>query len=90
MQEASTHQELPSSASPVVSDAKHVPSKLVKQEDSKGDSPVPAVPGISAEGLERLIAMGRPQGESTCMWPNVRLICLAQMLLCLSCQALLA
>jgi len=55
----------------VVSDAKHVPSKLVKQEDSKGDSPVPAVPGISAEGLERLIAMGRPQGESTCMWPNV-------------------
>ncbi|KAL0047880.1 hypothetical protein WJX82_002278 [Trebouxia sp. C0006] len=60
--EASTLQELPSSASPVASDAKHAPGKLVKQEDSKGDSPVPAAPGISAEGLERLIAMGRPQG----------------------------
>ncbi len=70
MQEASTLQELPSSASPVVSDAKHAPGKLVKQEDSKGDSPVPAAPGISAEGLERLIAMGRPQGESACMWPK--------------------
>ena len=48
----------------MVSDAKHAPGKPVKQEDSKGESAAPPVPGISADALNRLIAMGGPAGGS--------------------------
>lgn len=50
-------------ASPVMSEAKHVPSKPVKQEDSKGESLGPTVSGVSADALNRLIAMGGPAGK---------------------------
>ena len=60
-----------SAASPVVSDAKHAPGKPVKQEDSKGDSAAPPVSGISADALNRLIAMGGPAGGFLLLLPSV-------------------
>ena len=63
-QDVPSIQELPasSSASPVVSDAKHAPGKPVKPEDSKGEPAAPPASGISADALNRLIAMGGPAG----------------------------
>lgn len=64
MQEGPSIQELTvsSSATPAVSEVKHGPSKPVKHEDSKADSSGPAASGISADALNRLIAMGGPAG----------------------------
>ena len=65
MQEGASIQELPvmSSASPAVSEAKHMPSKPAKQEDGKGESGGGAVPNVDADALNRLIAMGGPAGR---------------------------
>ena len=64
-------QELPVSASaaPAVSEANHVPSKPIKQEDSKAEREAcgPTVSGISADALNRLIAMGGPAGGLLCI-----------------------
>lgn len=59
-----TIQELPvtSSASPVVSEPKQLNSKPVKQEEPKQEPGGPPASGISADALNRLIAMGGPAG----------------------------
>ena len=65
MQEGATIQELPvsSSASPAVSEAKHVPSKPIKHEGGKAESGGGGVSNIPADALNRLIAMGGPAGR---------------------------
>ena len=52
-----------SSASPVVSEPKQLNSKPVKQEEPKQEPGGPPASGISADALNRLIAMGGTPGE---------------------------
>lgn len=59
-----------SSASPVINEAKHLPGKPVKQEDSKPDPVMPPASGISTDALNRLIAMGGPAGQSRAAGPH--------------------